>query len=85
MKRLIGSWHCIDDKQDEALGLFGSYSTGDATNLRIHLLLCNFDAQNANNCDKIDYQDYLSDKYIVLLQNQRTFEEYTDSDAQLLE
>ena len=81
----MGSWHCIDDKQDEALELFGSYNTGDATTLRIHLLLCNPDAQSASNCDKIDYQDYLSDKYIVLLQNQRSFEEYADSDAQLLE
>ena len=60
---------CIDEKQQT--DIFGSYNTDKASNLMIVFERCN---KKINDCkeDK-DIDDWLKYKYIVSLENEKTF------------
>ena len=84
-KRLVGSWNCIDEEQDQEIELFGNYHTGTAQTIRIHLELCNVIGSDATeDCEKVEIDD-LTDKYIVVLMNERNFDKDAPSERRLID
>ena len=68
VQRLLGNWHCIDDKQETELNLYGHYDAVSAQALRINLMLCN---PTETECDKtFDKSEYLRDKFVTVLTNE---------------